>query len=242
MKKLFVFILTLLCVPIMVNASEYNYVPMGLEESLKAEGISYDLGNYTTNKNKVNVYLFRGQGCTHCKHFLEFVSNTLVKEYGDYFNFVSYEVWKNSDNAHLRDEVRKKFNLESKGVPLIVINDKFFSGYGVSRNEAIINLIKSEYENPDRVDIVSEIINGDSSNQSNNFENQDSNESTSNSIIHHETIYGDFDDNDNNRTQTSSNESNDEIDIKLVAGIVSFVVLIIVLVFVILTYFKIKKK
>ena len=222
MKKIVLVIIMLFCIPFVLNADDYNYVSMGLEDSFKAENITYDLGDYKSNDGKVNIYLFRGQGCAHCKHFLQFVSDTLVKEYGDYFNLVSYETWHNDDNNHLMEEVKKELSVESPGVPFIVIGDKFFVGYGEARNEAIINLIKSEYENSERVDLVRNIISDDSSNGN---------------------ASANYNENDKNSSNTLSEDSNHSsgIDMEIVVIIGIIIIALIVLVYVILTYRKLSK-
>ena len=57
---------------------------------------------------KINVYIFRGEGCPHCEEALEFF-DSLEKdeEYSKYYNLVKYEVWNNKDNAKLMEEVAK---------------------------------------------------------------------------------------------------------------------------------------
>lgn len=160
MKKLLMLVLLVLSFPVTVFALENNYVSEDLEKSLKSEGISYELEDYSYSDDKVNVYLFRGQRCGHCREFLSFVNDTLVKEYGNYFNFVGYEVWKNSDNNDLKNEVMDKLNITSRGVPLIVIGDRFFVGYGSGRNQNIIDAVMYSYNSSDKVDVVDEIING----------------------------------------------------------------------------------
>ncbi len=228
MKKFLLFVFVLFCFPLMFSAESRDYVSESIEESFKEEGISYDLGDYETSDDKVNVYLFRGNGCSHCKNFLQFVSDTLVKDYGEYFNLISYEVRGNADNYYLKNEVAKALNFESKGVPFIVIGDKFFSGYNSSKSEAIINLIKSTYEDKNRVDVVSEVINGTYKPVSGNH----------NAIVNNSN---------DNKEEVKVNESkaiasgNAEFDTEVIVIILGTIVAISVLVFVILFYKKINK-
>ncbi|MBQ1496395.1 MAG: hypothetical protein IIZ40_03515 [Bacilli bacterium] len=121
--------------------------------TINAEEVSTD-----TN-NKVNVYLFRGEGCPHCKEAESFF-DSLAKdeEYSKYYNLVKYEVWYNEDNAKLMGEVAKKLNTEASGVPFIVIGDKYYSGYASSMDTELKETIKSAYENDSYKDIVKSVI------------------------------------------------------------------------------------
>lgn len=230
MRKLVLFIFMFLCVPFVMNAE--SYVPEKLSDSLKAEGINIDIGDYKYSDDKVNVYLFRGQGCGHCEHFLEFVSSTLVKEYGDYFNFIGYETWKNDDNNSLMQKVKDSLGVTSKGVPFIVIGDSFFVGYGESRNEAIVNLIKSEYENKDRVDIVKKLGYGDASVSNDKvfsnvqLDNKDDD-------INSTQVNGNFKDEVDNSTNSF------DYDILIIVGVVLGAMALMI--YVIMFYLKIKK-
>ncbi|MGD8373633.1 MAG: glutaredoxin domain-containing protein [Candidatus Woesebacteria bacterium] len=74
----------------------------------------------------VNIYLFWGQGCPHCakaKPFLEELDKN-----SDKIHLYTYEVYYNSQNQKLFQEVGRMFNASS-GVPLIVIGDRTFVGY-----------------------------------------------------------------------------------------------------------------
>lgn len=180
MKKIVLCLFLLFSFPLIIFADINDLKPTDLEASFKEENISYDLSNYNSGEEKVNIYLFRGLGCGHCHDFLEFVSDTLVKEYGDYFNFVSYEVWHNKANSELMNKVMNHFNITKGGVPFIVIDDKFFIGFGSSSGESIINVLKEEFNNSERKDIVKSIIDGNEiinkeetpSENNNNFNNE----------------------------------------------------------------------
>lgn len=232
MRKLILFMFIFLSIPFVLNAEEY--IPEKLEDSLKAEGISYDFKNFEYSDDKVNVYLFRGQGCGHCEHFLEFVSDTLVKDYSDYFNFIGYETWRNSANESLMQKVKDYLNVSSKGVPFIVIGDKYFVGYGESRNEAIISLIKSEYENSTRVDLIKKFAYGD--------------ESVSNDVIFSNNEDKSVSDNSDIKAtgkdslSESDNNSKNNLNIEFFIIILVIFVSLIVLVYVIYYYIKLKKR
>ena len=119
-------------------------------------------------KAKVNVYLFRGEGCPHCEEAIEWFDNTLSKdeEYSKYYELVQYEVWYDEDNAKLMDNLAKALGTEANGVPFIVIGDKHFSGFSSEQSpEQIKSAIKAEYESDDIVDIVKDVKKGKSVNK-----------------------------------------------------------------------------
>lgn len=153
MRKYITLLLLLLLMPTMVFAKT-TYNKGTLEDALKEEKIEYDLGDYTESDEKINIYLFRGDGCPHCQEFLEYVAKTLVKEQGDKFNVVSFEVWNDKDNASLMEKVADKLGEESSGVPYIIIGEKSFSGYSESMNEEIVKAIEDEYNAEEKHDIL----------------------------------------------------------------------------------------
>jgi len=134
-----------------------SYTKGTLEEALKEEDIEYDLGDYKESEDKINIYLFRGDGCPHCQEFLEYVAKTLVKDEGDKFNLVSFEVWNDKNNSNLMEKVAKKLGEEAGGVPFIVIGEKTFGGYSESMNEDIVNAIHEAYDAEERYDILNEL-------------------------------------------------------------------------------------
>ena len=111
-------------------------------------------------KARVNVYLFRGEGCPHCEEAMEWFNNTLAKdeEYSKYYKLVDYEVWYDQENSELMDKVAKELGTDASGVPFIVIGDKYYSGFSSSASpDQIKNAIKSSYDNKDYVDVVDSV-------------------------------------------------------------------------------------
>ncbi len=109
-------------------------------------------------KEKVNVYLFRKDGCGYCADALTFF-NELARdnEYKNYFTLVTKEVSKSKKNSKLMAQVGKYFNDDLKGVPYIVIGEQTIKGYSNDYNDQIKSAIKTAYENESR-DIVAEFI------------------------------------------------------------------------------------
>lgn len=152
MKKYITILLLLLLMPAIVFAQP-AYTSETLEDALKSEKIKYDLKDYKESDDKVNVYLFRGAGCSHCYEFLEYVSSKLIDEMGDKFNVVVYEVWNDKDNAKLMEKVGQALGEDASGVPFIVIGDKSFSGYAESMNDDIKEAINKLYDSEEKYDI-----------------------------------------------------------------------------------------
>lgn len=99
---------------------------------------------------KVNVYLFRRDGCGFCESALEFFNDlSNDSEYKDYFNLVEKEVSGSTANASLMEKVASKLNVDIQGVPFIVIGEQHFEGYTSSWNENIKSVIKAAYLNED---------------------------------------------------------------------------------------------
>lgn len=115
----------------------------------------------TKEKEKINVYFFRGEGCPHCAEAEEWF-DTLKddEEYSKYYNLVDYEVWYDKDNSKLMDEVAKKLGTEASGVPFMVIGEKYYSGFAETMVEDIKTTIKEAYESEDYVDVVKSIKEG----------------------------------------------------------------------------------
>ena len=44
-------------------------------------------------KEKINIYLFWGNGCSHCSNLKAFMAS-IEEEYGKYYNLYTFEVWK----------------------------------------------------------------------------------------------------------------------------------------------------
>lgn len=121
-----------------------------------------DLSEYKESDDKVNVYIFRGSTCSHC---LDAVAHfaSIAKDEGKYFNVKTYEVWSNSDNNNLMNDVANEIgDSEVSGVPYIVIGKKSWSGYAASYDDEMMKEIKSEYnkDKSKRYDVI-KAVNGE---------------------------------------------------------------------------------
>ena len=159
LKRLFILLFALiLVVPFGVLAEEDEevettakaggildmYNTTNLVETLEAENIELVNKDYTENSKQAVIYLFRGQGCSHCQEFLTFLSS-LTEEYGEYFRLVAFETWKDTANSELMSEVAESLNTEASGVPFIIIGSQFFGGYASDYDESIKQAIMDLY-------------------------------------------------------------------------------------------------
>ena len=110
-----------------------------------------------TDHEKINIYVFRGSGCSHCHEALTFLYG-LDGEYDDYINVVSYEVWYSKENSVLAQAVAKRLNDKFEGVPYIVIGEKSFAGFGSDTGTAMINTALEYYQDSKYKDVVASVI------------------------------------------------------------------------------------
>ncbi len=165
MKRIITLIIATLCLVLPLSAKAINienYNTLNLAEILAAEEIEPAFDEYKENDKQVIIYLFRGQGCTFCRGFLEYL-NKIYEDEGDKFKVVSFETWKDSNNNELLHETAEFMevpNLEKLGVPFIVIGDKFFPGFTEEAyGDAVLEAINEEYEKDpeDRYDVFEEM-------------------------------------------------------------------------------------
>lgn len=159
-KKITVLLMAIfMLLPVAVFAEEEQLKgnATSIQQACAEEQIAFDHEDYKNNQEgKINIYLFRGNGCSHCHEFLEYLE-TIIDDYGKYFNVITYEVWSDSDNGKLMEKVAEKLGEEASGVPYIIIGEKTFAGYSSSMNEEIETLIKEEYEKEERYDVMKEL-------------------------------------------------------------------------------------
>lgn len=109
-----------------------------------------------TDHEKVTIYIFRGEGCGHCKEALTYFYG-LGDEYKDYLEVKAYEVWKNSNNTELVKDVAIEIGTEyTGGVPLIVVGEKYVSGYGAGTGDELVKYALEYYQDDEYRDVVKE--------------------------------------------------------------------------------------
>lgn len=109
-----------------------------------------------TNHEKINIYIFRGSGCSHCYDALTYFYG-LGDEFKDYFNVVTYEVWNNQENAALGKAVASELKKEFNGVPFIVVGETSFGGFGEETGAEVIKAALKAYQNDKYTDVVAKV-------------------------------------------------------------------------------------
>ena len=141
LKYIFVVFVAFLAMPFMVFADDTEATPTPTPAETEE------------TPSKVNVYLFRGEGCPHCEEMLEFF-DSIEEEFGQYYTMNTYEVWYNQDNANLMQDVADKLGVSATGVPFLVIGDQTWNGYASSYDAEIEAKILSEYNSDSRYDVM----------------------------------------------------------------------------------------
>lgn len=75
-----------------------------------------------------NITLYYSPTCPHCHHAREFISNNLVYEYPE-LQVTAVNVMQEQNRDEFMDTL-KKCEYTSGGVPVLVIGEKCFQGYG----------------------------------------------------------------------------------------------------------------
>lgn len=101
--------------------------------------------NISYSKEKINIYLFYGEGCPHCEELKNYL-NSLDNKEKSYFDIYTFEVWNNSTNQQFMKDSVKSLNKEVSGVPFLIIGNKTFEGYSESMNAKIEKAIETEYK------------------------------------------------------------------------------------------------
>ena len=116
------------------------------EDKTSASTTNIKLDNITKEDGKVNIYLFWGDGCPHCKEeklFLKSIEN----EYGNLFNVYEFEVWHNEENEKIMKEFGKAMDDNLTGVPYTIIGKESIKGFNDSKKEQILDAIINESKN-----------------------------------------------------------------------------------------------
>ncbi|MBR5662047.1 MAG: hypothetical protein IKX00_00160 [Bacilli bacterium] len=107
-------------------------------------------------KSKINVYLFRLEGCGHCAAEMTYLDK-IYNDYKDKINIVTYEV-QSGNNAQLVLDVGAAVEYDIDGYPFTLIGDQYMVGFGEGVSESQLKqLIDTQYDaQPD--DIVEGLL------------------------------------------------------------------------------------
>ncbi len=108
------------------------------------------------NSSKVNVFIFWGDGCPHCKKEFEYLEK-ISKRYSNYFDVYGFETWFNEDNSKIMNKFRELKGDEASGIPYTIIGDKIFHGFASEMQDELLNAIIEEYKSNDKTNYCEEI-------------------------------------------------------------------------------------
>ena len=94
----------------------------------------------------VDIYLFRGEGCSHCAELEPYLQSLKDGVYKDKINIHEYEIWYDEDNALLADQFCDAYGVTSNGVPMTFVGSQFLSGYSENMQQDFRNAIDTELE------------------------------------------------------------------------------------------------
>lgn len=118
------------------------------EEKIKSTiTMNSKLTDVVYDENKLNIYLFWGKGCPHCEEEWKFL-NRIAPKYYDKIHVYGFEVWNSEENQKIMNEFKDELNIsKDSGIPLTIIEDKYYIGYDESYNDEILKLIKNNHKN-----------------------------------------------------------------------------------------------
>ncbi len=75
----------------------------------------------------LNMYLFYGEGCPHCKALSEFLDEYLKEKKN--VHVYKFEVWHNEENLGKLQEIIKLMDTKETGIPYLVVGNNVIVGY-----------------------------------------------------------------------------------------------------------------
>lgn len=110
------------------------------------ENADINLDYIVREDQKVNIYLFFGNGCPFCEKEKEFLES-IKEEYGEYFNLYTFEIWYNDKNVKIANRFAEAMGEEFKSIPYTIIGDETFTGFNDSLEEKFIHAIEDQRKN-----------------------------------------------------------------------------------------------
>ncbi len=131
------------------NIDDIEYVEVPVDDDTEEDIV-------ITDGEKINMYLFWGDGCVHC-HNLKIFLNDLDQKYKNMFELYTFEVWGNTENQSLMNRFAEKLEDNPKGVPYLVVGKETFNGFSSSMEDDIIQAIIDEYKSDEQYDVYEEL-------------------------------------------------------------------------------------
>ena len=117
--------------------------------------------NAKAESNEVTIYMFRSTQCNHCEDALEYL-NENKDSIPEGVKLKTYQVYQNSNNIKLLEQIQKDLNFEEEdigSIPLFIIGEEYIFGYsGPADIKKAFNLAEEAKNDSEYKDIVKETI------------------------------------------------------------------------------------
>lgn len=118
-----------------------------------------ELSDIHFDDDKINFYVFWGNGCIHCEHLFEYLDE-IWPNYSQYFNLYAFEIWDNEDNVKIMDYFMEQLGRPTgqAATPTFIIGDQLFQGFSDASKQEILNAIKTKYDNRSSIQDFSGVL------------------------------------------------------------------------------------
>ena len=79
------------------------------------------------SEKELNIYLFYGDGCPHCRDEEKWFETYLKKN--EFIKMHRYEIWYSKDNQEKYSKVHEILNDTSSGIPYLIIGETVITGF-----------------------------------------------------------------------------------------------------------------
>lgn len=93
----------------------------------------------------LNMYLFYGESCPHCKEMHEYLDEYLDGK--DNIKLYEYEIYKNKDNANKLRDIIDILDTNESGLPFLIIGNNVITGYAKNVTDERIRNTVNYYQN-----------------------------------------------------------------------------------------------
>jgi glutaredoxin len=111
--------------------------------------------------DKVNIYIFRGEGCPHCRDLTNLITEYINEHPFDY-NVYEFEVWNNKDNSKLMMSIAELVGNkdDATGVPNLLVGRHSMIGYADYNADKVKEMLKVERETKasERIDYMRDYL------------------------------------------------------------------------------------
>lgn len=88
-----------------------------------------------SKQESLTAKIFWGEGCSSCEKMKKFFSQMKLKYVG--LKTQEYEIFQNENNEKILKDILKRYNKEFRGIPVVIIEENIFTGYGEKKKDDI---------------------------------------------------------------------------------------------------------